>query len=394
MTEVANNKAPVDPATLEVERWHLERDCRLRELALKERDQGAREAEIQLRRDEQRGSTWRSPLTVAVFAAAVAGAGNAVVAMVNGSMQRNLETSRRVAEMDLERTKAESTRILEMLKTGDSEKAAANLEFLLKSGLVSDASIQARLTAYLATRTPGTGAVLPSYGNDRVTFDQPSPSRLQAQLDSFVAFLDRIGFPRSAKVVVHIGNEGDGQAYYRDGRIVIDKTIADDASVALREYGHHILWGGNNEGWSGQHAALESALADYFACSFLDNPRFGELAAGVLQIKKPQIRLLDNQRRFAEFRTIGENDIPYEGAEIWGGLFWELRARLGRAATDKLLAAAWMRFSVPAVEGERAAAFVHLILEEAGKLGRASRQSALEVVRTRRFPTSAAGERE
>ena len=71
------------------------------------------------------------------------------------SKQRDLDNTRRTAEVNLEKTKAESTRILEMIKTGDSEKAASNLDFLLKSGLVTDDAIQRKLTAYLASRTPG-----------------------------------------------------------------------------------------------------------------------------------------------------------------------------------------------------------------------------------------------
>ena len=64
---------PERPLDLELERWRFERECRERELALKEREQANKDAELELRRREQRAATWRSPLTVAIFAAAVAG---------------------------------------------------------------------------------------------------------------------------------------------------------------------------------------------------------------------------------------------------------------------------------------------------------------------------------
>lgn len=395
MADVAPNDPPKTSDELELERWHFERDLRLRELVLKEREQANRDAEIELRRNDLRSATWRSPLTVAIFAAAVAGGGNAVVAVVNGSLQRDLENARRAAEVSLEKTKAESTRILEMIKTGDSEKAADNLEFLLQSGLVTDESIQKKLSAYLASRTPGTGPALPSLGNSRIGFEESTPAErplqehLEARLNQFLNYLDRIGFPPSKRrVLVRIETKKIDNAYYDGERIVIDKRLVDDASVALREYGHHLLASGHEKlGWTGQSAAIESGLADYFACSFLDNSKLGEKTASVLQTGKPQIRRLDNQRRFGEFSGIKDEMMSYDGAEVWGGLFWHLRARLGRDAADKLLAAAWLQFKMPTAEATRASAFARRIIERATAQGGDSmRQIVLSVLREREYP--------
>ncbi|MCI0602918.1 hypothetical protein L0156_07880 [bacterium] len=76
--------------------------------------------------------------------------GNAVVTLLN-----------RDAELKLEIIKAESTRILEMIKTGDTEKAAKNLEFLIKTGLITDEERVKRLAEFLKNRPPGTGPSLP-----------------------------------------------------------------------------------------------------------------------------------------------------------------------------------------------------------------------------------------
>jgi V8-like Glu-specific endopeptidase len=129
---------------LEADKWSTDR-------AFQERELATREADLELKRQEQASSSWKNPVVVAILAAAVAAAGNAVVAVVNGKLQRNLETQR-----------AEQTRILEMIKTGDPDKAAANLEFLLKAGLISDPEGKSRIQKYLSSRTPGGGPALPT----------------------------------------------------------------------------------------------------------------------------------------------------------------------------------------------------------------------------------------
>ena len=124
----------------EREKWRAETAVRTREVSAKERDIA--------------GSKWRSPLVVAVLAAAAAAMGNAVVVMRrNGSQQVALENS-----------KAESARILEMTKTGDTEAAANNLKFLLAAGLIAEPDRVERVRAYLETRVPGAGPALARRG--------------------------------------------------------------------------------------------------------------------------------------------------------------------------------------------------------------------------------------
>lgn len=130
----------------------LEREAafREREIAVKEKEAALREAELAVKREEQSGAGWRSPLVVAIMAAAIAGISNAVVTVVNGRLQRELEDG-----------KAEQTRVLEMIKTGDPDTAAGNLEFLLKAGLITDPARVASLQKFLANRVPGSGPALP-----------------------------------------------------------------------------------------------------------------------------------------------------------------------------------------------------------------------------------------
>jgi hypothetical protein len=136
----------------EREKWRVETELRQRELSLRERDQANRDAELDLKRKELAGSKWRSPLVVAIFAATVAALGNAGVTFVNGMLQRDLENAKSDAELRVEESKAESSRILEMIKTGNTDDAAKNLTFLLDTALVSDPKRAAKLRAFLSSR--------------------------------------------------------------------------------------------------------------------------------------------------------------------------------------------------------------------------------------------------
>jgi hypothetical protein len=98
---------------------------------------------------------------VAVLAAALAGIGNALVTITNGKLQRDIEQEKASASQKLEELQSESGRILEVIKTGDPDKSAVNLKFLVDTGLIADKDRVDRLTAYLASRTSGTGPSLP-----------------------------------------------------------------------------------------------------------------------------------------------------------------------------------------------------------------------------------------
>jgi hypothetical protein len=67
-----------------VRKWEAERTFREREISIKEREQEIKGAELTLKREEYAVFHWRNPLVAAIFAAAVAASGNAVVAFTNG----------------------------------------------------------------------------------------------------------------------------------------------------------------------------------------------------------------------------------------------------------------------------------------------------------------------
>jgi hypothetical protein len=106
-------------------------------------------AEVALKKSQKAETGWRSPLVVAILGASAVAAGNAVVAVVNGQLER-----------DLEDRKAESARILQMI-TADTQQAYDNLTFLTSIGLIKDAQVKEGLKHYLEEEwTESTGPSL------------------------------------------------------------------------------------------------------------------------------------------------------------------------------------------------------------------------------------------
>ncbi|KDB10269.1 hypothetical protein LIG30_0798 [Burkholderia sp. lig30] len=154
---MASTPSDVDKASNEKEldrvKWEAEKAFRDREVSVQEKAQSTQEAQLDLQRKEQAASRWRSPLVVAILAAAAAAGGNAILAYTNAHLQRAADSQ-----------KSEQARILEMIKTDNPDKAAENLQFLLDSGLISEPSTVAKLSTYLKNRKQGSGAALPAAG--------------------------------------------------------------------------------------------------------------------------------------------------------------------------------------------------------------------------------------
>ncbi len=89
--------------------------------------------------ERPRAGRWTNPLTVAVVAAALAGFSNLWLAYENNR-----------TALALERSRAESGRILEMLKAGDPARVRENLRFLIQLGLVQDPELRGRIEAWEA----------------------------------------------------------------------------------------------------------------------------------------------------------------------------------------------------------------------------------------------------
>jgi uncharacterized protein (TIGR02594 family) len=185
----------------EHEKLELERERDRREYALRER-------EISLKERDANRNMFHNPVIVAIAAAALGLASNAVVALIG---------------VYNEERKAEYGRILEMLKVGDPDRAAANLKLLLDAGLYSDSN--GKLAAYLESRKTGEGAALaaPSgtISGPRQEISQSIINGLKRQLDDrnrrwMALVIDELGYLEddqgkvSARIIEYqrtIGNE-------------------------------------------------------------------------------------------------------------------------------------------------------------------------------------------
>lgn len=340
-------------------------------------------AELEIKRAEAQASKWRNPLVVAILAASVAGLGNAAVSMLNASSAQSLEESR-----------AESGRILEAIKTGDTEKAAANLEFLLDAGLLTDSRAD-RIRDYLRRRAPGTGAALPTAsGRFRLegadALPQQARDEIPHSLTRYSAYLARIGFSAPPReITIRLDADVGNNAFYQpeEGVIRIGPRIAGDPFVPLWTYTEYVLrndGGGMNAG-NESYDVVDNALSDYFSASFLNDPVVGRAVAAVIgNPGQPYLRRLDNHLSFNE-ATNGSRHEAHEIGEIWGGLFWDFRTRLGQDKADRLLVRTWQRLGRDRQGGSVIIPFLTCLILEARDSLPGDVPQVLEAMRSRDF---------
>lgn len=398
--EVAPNLAEPQPA-FEREKWETELAIKQRELALKEQEQKNRDLEVEFKRQEQSTSKWSNPLVVAIFAASIAGIGNAVVTVVNGKLQRAIETERSRSTQNLEESKAESGRILEMIKTGDPEKAATNLAFLVETGLIANPDLVAQVRSYLAARKSGAGpslpAAAPSTSGDRYEFRPTASlttsvvSALESSLHDYAAFLDSLGFPKTKdKIKIVIEDIGDLQAHYDkpNRTIEIDTPIAGDIDIPRFIFTDSIISESNTEvnvGYDG--LSIEYAISFYFPCSFANRPTLASFTAAVRKLKTPFVRNLENNRPFTLIGSIHNNEEALLAGEIWGGAFWEVRNLIGQHLADQILAVAWRSMPRPTSMQDAHSKFIETLLSAAKSSASDGEQKKLRAALYRRgFP--------
>jgi hypothetical protein len=169
---------------------------------------------------------------------------------------------------------------------------------------------------------------------------------LQSTLARYFDFLDRIGFAKPAvTATVSISTTQGLNAYYSNNKIVIHPSMVEEPFVALREYTHHVLVGATNgESIGGAVLGVESGVADYLAGSFLNTPNVGAKLVRLYGLDRPFLRTLANQQTYPE---LAANDEPTVRGELWGGMLWDIRKKLGASTADALAASAWLSFWRP-----------------------------------------------
>jgi hypothetical protein len=145
----------------EVEVKESEAATKNRELAVKEQEAGIKDREqrlknreLRLRIIELRKSRFTNPVFLGIIGATVAAAGTAIGAGIVAWSQIELEKERSAAQQEIERFKADSTLILEVVKTSDEAKARQNLKFLVTTRLITNETRRRQLEDRLANPEP------------------------------------------------------------------------------------------------------------------------------------------------------------------------------------------------------------------------------------------------
>ena len=137
--------------------------------------------------------------------------------------------------------------------------------------------------------------------------------------------------------------------------------------VIYRIYTERIIKETKPEAWdapSWKVTAIYSGLADYFACSYQGDPKFGVKYVTTLRNQLPRemaqrgyLRNLVNKRSFpAGSGTDPQMHEMHDEGEIWGGAFWDIRTALGckdsaRCETaDKIVLASWTALDLKPLE--------------------------------------------
>ena len=167
-------------------------------------------------------------------------------------------------------------------------------------------------------------------------------AKVREDLKEFERYMVSLGFPvPKDPPLVEINKKYDDYPHYDVSRNTINlgPNSSQDKDIIYRHYAHSLL----KRYWALDY--VESGLADYFACSFGDDAKFGEKYAGQLTLRSGSLgylRNLNNSRNFADLPKTANRE---DAGEVWGGAFWEIRGELGKNKTDKLIVSAILSYT-------------------------------------------------
>ena len=186
------------------------------------------------------------------------------------------------------------------------------------------------------------------------------PESLQKKLtqaaDSYLRYFEKFGYvPKTTSVNLSTKVNIPGALSYYDSAtnsIVMQKEVAEDETILLREYSHHILYSAlsfnaldSNTKWKSSAVPIEYGLADYFIASFRNQPVLYALAAQRLKVTSDAAIPVNLENRAkittTQFGDRADYMVIYRLEPAWGGVFWELRQALGQGIVDKCLYEAW-----------------------------------------------------
>jgi hypothetical protein len=276
------------------------------------------------------------------------------------------------------KTYADFTKSVETGKTealqAMQKEATAKVQEVIKEGQALSADIKAIRAEVESNRGELKNLAKRVKGiEEKVEFkSQVSPdlqAKLQQALTAYQQYFQGLGFrPTADHVTVDVSKDVlPGVIAYYDfstNTLVINEAHAHDTDLLLREYSHHVLYSkpslkAADRTWA--YLAIESGLANYFVCSSRNSPAFGEATSRRLELPAKNWSL-QNDRKFAEQRPDWGSAMA-DGAQIWGGAFWDLRQKLGQKVADRLLYRAWFSLEAADVESNEPKRFLDVLLK-------------------------------
>lgn len=180
-------------------------------------------------------------------------------------------------------------------------------------------------------------------------------SHLEQLAKEYLDYFKKLGYSPKTPTINVTTKSGVSNAlsYYDPGTntIFILPGIAKDPFALLHEYSQQILYSSLSfDALDDKHRSsfslvpIQHGLADYFPASYLDDPRLGTVIAQYLKsttsFNKPFFYNLDNRKAITDL-VISNYNLVYSLEEAWGGLFWDIRQKLGPSSADKLLYDTW-----------------------------------------------------
>ena len=128
---------------------------------------------------------------------------------------------------------------------------------------------------------------------------------------------------------------------FGDGDLMND--FAQEEAIIYHEYSHAMLHFRHPILNYKESGAIHEGQADYFACSFSDDPRIGEWlsAKGLATVTR-------DLRSPVHYPEDIHDEVHADGL-IWGCALWDLRGQLGASVTDRLIyeSFAWLKSETP-----------------------------------------------
>jgi hypothetical protein len=210
-------------------------------------------------------------------------------------------------------------------------------------------------------------------------------TELETSLISFRSYMGKLGFsvgtrPISVEIAPGVAHNGYVASWDPDtASIVVASAFAHDKVSVLRQLAHQLL--DTRSIQSPEYLAIESGLATYFPCSFLNHPKVGDQASAAGQnIFRPQD--LRNSRHFSEIQLKQFVSVQNDGSEIWGAAFWQIRELLvEQEDADRLLAKTWQAFGPrDSQTASFYASFVESLVENSKGVGDRSQVEAVRAI--------------